>query len=234
MKYRIGDALSGLGRLFFPELCEHCSHELKGGEQVLCLSCILQLPRTGYHLHDDNRAFQNFTGRVPIEKATSFVYFTKQGMMQHLLHRLKYKGRSGIAHYLGRLMGEELKKSGWLDTIDGIAPVPLHKSKMRRRGFNQATLLAEGIAAATGLPVWEHLLIRQQPTESQTRKSRAERVENVRDAFRLATTPAIAYKHVLLIDDVLTTGATLEACAMALRQAAGVQISIATLALATD
>jgi len=234
MKAWLKQGLWGLDRLFFPQCCESCSSELKGDEAILCLSCALALPRTAFHHIAENRAYQNFKGRAPIERATSFVYFTKQGMMQHLLHRLKYSNRPGIGVYLGSLMGEELKKTGWLDTIDAIVPVPLHWSKVRQRGYNQAGLFAEGIAKASGMPVWDRFLVRKQATATQTRKSRAERITNVQEAFRLKRPELLAGKHVLLVDDVLTTGATLEACALELKKAGEVLISVATLALAID
>ncbi|WP_118972279.1 ComF family protein [Taibaiella koreensis] len=234
MKHWVKKGLERLGVLFFPQLCACCNAELNSGEQVLCLSCVLQLPRTAFHHIPENRAFQNFTGRVPIERATSFVYFTKEGMMQHLLHQLKYRNRPDIGRYMGKLMVADLEKAGWLDTIDAIIPVPLHRSKLYQRGYNQATCFAEGIAAAADLPVYDKLLLRKQATATQTRKSRAERIANVQEAFLLKHPEQLAGKHVLLVDDVLTTGATLEACALALKKTSGIQISVATLALAID
>ncbi len=235
MKYAsLSYALSGLSRLFYPSLCACCDTELAGTEKVLCLGCTLQLPRTAYHHIMENRSFQNFMGRIPIIRATSFVYFSKQGMVQHLLHRFKYKGRKEIGNYLGRLLAEELKKSNWLDTIDYIIPVPLHRTKMYKRGFNQAQSFAEGIAAVSGIPVLTQAITRNRPTETQTRKTRAARIENVRNIFSLKQPDKVGNKHILLVDDILTTGATLESCALALQQATRVRISIATLALAID
>jgi competence protein ComFC len=235
MKYAfMRQALHGLAHLFYPESCEGCNNELNANEKVLCLHCSLLLPRTSFHHIQGNKAFQNFIGRVPIEKATSFVFFTKEGLMQHLLHRFKYKGRKEIGTYLGRLLGEELKKCGWLDNIDIIIPVPLHARKEYSRGYNQAQVFAEGIATATGIAVWNTALLRVKNTETQTRKTRAERVENVRNVFKLREPKKLKNKRILLVDDVLTTGATLEACAIELLKAEGVQVSIATIALATD
>ncbi len=230
----INSALSGLIRLFYPELCACCDSELKGTEKTLCLSCTLQLPRTAYHHITENRSFQNFIGRLPIIRATSFVYFSKQGMVQHLMHRFKYKGRKEIGYYLGQLFAEELKKCNWLDTIEAIVPVPLHKTKNHQRGFNQAGLFAEGISAVSGIPVLHHAVYRNRATESQTHKTRAERIENVHAVFSLKQKNKIRGKHLLLVDDVLTTGATLESCALALLKTEQTKISIATLALAID
>lgn len=230
----ISNALSGLVRLFYPELCACCDTELKGTEKTLCLACSLQLPRTAYHHITENRSYQNFIGRVPIIRATSFVYFSKEGMVQHLMHRFKYKGRKEIGYYLGQLFADELKKCNWLDTIDGIVPVPLHKTKNYRRGFNQACLFAEGISAVSGIPVLPRAVLRNKATESQTHKTRVERIENVRAVFSLKQPEKIKGKHLLLVDDVLTTGATLESCALELLKAERTRISIATLALAID
>jgi ComF family protein len=235
MKYTfIRQALHGLAHLFYPELCEGCSNELNVQEKVLCLHCSLLLPRTSFHHIQENKTFQNFIGRVPIEKATSFVFFTKEGLIQHLLHRFKYKGRKEIGTYLGNSLGEELKKCGWLDNIDIIIPVPLYVRKEYSRGYNQARIFAEGIAAVTGITVWNTPLVRLSNTATQTRKSRAERIDNVRDVFNLKQPERLKNKRILLVDDVLTTGATLEACTIELLKAEGVQVSIATIALATD
>lgn len=177
---------------------------------------------------------QILSGRIPIERATSFVYFTKQGIMQHLLHGLKYKNRQQTGTILGTLLAEELKNCGWLDTIDGIIPVPLHRRKALRRGYNQACRFAEGIANASGIPVWDKHIKRIRDTDSQTNKSRAERIENVAGVFEAVKPELLKHKHVLLTDDVLTTGATLESCARALLAIEGIKISIATIAVANE
>lgn len=224
----------GIAHLFYPLHCSLCNRELSGTEEVLCLPCVLQLPRTGFHHILNNPSYQNFTGRIPIEKATSLVYFTKEGMMQHLMHHFKYKGKAVIGKYMGKLLGEELKKYNWLDNIDAIIPVPLHRKKEFKRGFNQSASFAEGIAETSGKPVLSHILKRIKNTSTQTHKSRAERIDNMRDVFELRNKEQINQKHLLLVDDVLTTGATLEACALALLKQVNVKISIATLALAID
>lgn len=235
MKYPfLRHAMSGLAHLFYPGLCDGCGTELNGKEQVLCLHCVTQLPRTSFHHISENKTFRIFMGRVPIEKATSFVFFTKEGLMQHLLHQFKYKGRKEIGHFLGVLFAEELKKNNWLDNIDFIIPVPLFSGKEYTRGFNQATIFADGIASVAGIQVRTDIMARVKNTATQTRKTRAERVENVREVFRLTRPDQLKNKRVLLVDDVLTTGATLEACAMAIFKAQNVQVSIVTIALASD
>jgi ComF family protein len=234
IKSLISQVTASLTHLFYPALCESCNNDLNGDEKVLCLHCALQLPFTAFHLKQENKTFQTFIGRVPIEKATSLVFFTKDGQIQHLLHRFKYKGRKEIGVQLGNLLGTELKKCGWSDNIDIIVPVPLHKAKQHWRGYNQAHIFAEGIAAATDLKVCSDVLERSKKTATQTRKSRAGRVENVRDVFKLRKPDQLKNKHILLVDDVITTGATLEACALSLLQIEGLKVSIATIALATE
>lgn len=228
------DAATALSRLFYPNTCELCNTELQTGEEVLCLHCILALPRTGLHHHQVNKVYQTFTGRMPVVRATAFTYFTKDGMMQHLLHRLKYKGRTPIAGYMGQLFATDLLSNGWLEDIDLLIPVPLHRRKAYRRGFNQSELIARGMAEVTGLAVGAHLLSRSLDTESQTRKNRQERIDNVSDVFRVPQPGLVQDKHLLLVDDVLTTGATLEAAGLSLLEAGARHLSIATLALATD
>lgn len=234
MIHQLSGAWEGLLRLFYPKLCAGCGTDLAGGEKVLCLSCNLRLPRTEYHHIRDNRSFQNFTGRLPIEQATSFVYFAKQGLVQHLMHQFKYRGRKDIGDYLGQLFAVELKKVKGFDTIDMIVPVPLHRRKVALRGYNQAQIFAEGLAAGLGVPVLSGVIERIKATETQTHKTRAERLNNVSNVFRAKRTEAIRGKHLLLVDDVLTTGATLESCALELLRTKNTRISIVTLAVAMD
>ena len=232
--HHLKDAATALVRLFYPHTCELCSTELNAGETVLCLHCVLDLPRTELHRHPVNKVYQTFTGRVPVDRATAFTYFTKEGMMQHLLHRLKYKGRTAIASYLGNLFAADLLATGWLEGIDILVPVPLHRRKAHRRGFNQSELIARGMAETSGLVVGKDTLIRILDTESQTRKSRLDRIGNVSEVFRVPQPALVQDKHLLLIDDVLTTGATLEAAALSLLTAGAKKLSIASLAMAVD
>lgn len=224
----------GLSHLFFPRLCDGCSKPLLPEEDVLCLNCnIYNLPRTAYHHLPENETMLRFSGRFPFEKATSFAYFTAEGLLQHLLHELKYKDRKDIGLFLGRQLGYDLQQTGWATGIDMIVPVPLHPRKEDSRGYNQSTIIATGMAEVLGIPLAPAgALVRTRDTESQTQKTREERVDNMHDAFAVSDTPAFTNRHILLIDDVLTTGATLEACALALLQVPGVRISIATVGLA--
>lgn len=222
----------GLMHLAFPQLCEGCRIPLLLQEHVLCMSCIQQLPQTDFHDRPLNEAATRLAGRVPFEHATAFGYFEPDGLLQHLLHRLKYKRRKEVGLFLGRQAGYSLRHVSWSGALDAIVPVPLHPRKQDARGFNQASLVAQGLGEILSLPVLDKVLIRSRYTESQTKKSREERVINVRDAFRLAKGPGPAAQHVLLIDDVLTTGATLEAAAAPLLQVPGMKISLFTVGLA--
>lgn len=223
----------GLSHLFYPRLCEGCSKPLLAEEEVLCLNCsIYNLPRTAYHHIHENETYMRFAGRVPIEKATSLAYFTHDGLLQHLLHGLKYNDKKEIGRYLGCQLGYDLQQVGWATGIDAIIPVPLHPKKEALRGFDQVALIAEAAGEVLGIPILAKAIRRIKFTESQTRKSREERMLNVDGAFELAQPQLVSGKHILLIDDVLTTGATLEACALVLKQARDVKISIASIGIA--
>ncbi|MEO6831537.1 MAG: ComF family protein, partial [Chitinophagaceae bacterium] len=204
----------GLSHLWLPQLCEGCRQPLHASEKVLCLSCFQELPFV--HFHDDplNAVTVRIAGRIPFQHASAFALFSGDGLLQHLLHRLKYNRRKEIGDFLGRQAAYGLQDSNWVEKIEGIVPVPLHGKKQAWRGFNQTEVIAKGMAEVLAVPVFEKLLIRTRKTESQTTKTREEREENVRDAFALSKSYAEfgnAERHLLLIDDVLTTGATLEA-----------------------
>jgi ComF family protein len=224
----------GIIHLFYPRLCEGCSKPLIAGEEVLCISCAVELPETNYHNIADNETALRFAGRIPFKHATTLAYFTNDGLLQHLLHGLKYKGKKEIGFYLGRRLGLQLRNTEWIDSIDQIVPVPLHIKKQHSRGFNQSAMIAQGISSVTNLPVTEGILTRVRNTETQTHKTRTERVNNMEGAFTVSQPGTITNKHILLCDDVLTTGATLEACALALLAEKGVKISIASIGIAVS
>ena len=215
--------------LVFPHVCEGCGTDNVQADHLLCLRCLSSLPSTNFHLHSNNPIEKIFWGRIPVTSATAQYYFTKESIVQHLMHQLKYKGNKEVGFYLGRLMGLAMAESNRFSFIDALLPLPLHPSKEHKRGYNQATVLCEGISDVLGKPVLKNVVVRPEHTETQTRKSRLERWQNMEGKFELADASAIESKHVLLIDDVITTGATLEACGREILKAEYVQLSIATL-----
>jgi len=221
--------LKGLVCIFYPHVCAACGSVLYFNEKVLCLKCYADLPRTGFHAHADNEVARLFWGRIPVRNATSFIIFNKESRYRKILHELKYKGQELVGTEMGRLFGLELRGTPFA-AADIIHPVPLHPYKLRKRGYNQSTLIAGGMADILHIPMATDLVMRVAVTGSQTRKSRYERWENVRNTFRIPFPEALRNRHILLVDDVITTGATIEACAEALLAVPGVTVSIASLA----
>lgn len=215
--------------LIYPRYCLACDGGLAKGEDTLCSYCLLELPRTNFHLEPDNPLYQRLMMRIRIDHAFSFIYFSRKGIAQKMLHRLKYENAPEIGVMLGKIYGEELRIAGF--TTDVVVPVPLHISKQRVRGYNQSEKFAEGLASVLNVPVDTSSLIRLVKTETQTRKNKLNRWENVREVFALKETGAITGKSVLLTDDVATTGSTLEACAIHLLEA-GCKVSIGCIAFA--
>lgn len=216
--------------LFYPHICSGCGSDLLKEDQLLCIRCLHQLPHTHFAALPGNPVEKDFWGRISITAAYSQFYFSKEFLIQQLIHRLKYKGDKKIGLFLGEMMGKTMIKSNRFNTIDALVPLPMFPGKERRRGYNQATILCNGIAAAMNIPVLVDAVIRKQATETQTRKHRAERWENVKDSFTLNRGNELSGRHLLLVDDVVTTGATLEACGQVMLEAADVKLSIATLA----
>jgi len=226
--------LADLAALFFPRPCLACREPLVAGEAHLCTSCRAELPYTDYHLlpPSQNPLARRFWGRLPVRHTLSYLRFLRHGRVQQLLHQLKYKGQSQVGRALGQLYGAELAEAGLGPEFGLVVPVPLHRRKLARRGYNQAEVFGQGLASALACPHAPHALRRTEHTASQTRKSRTERWQNVAAVFEVAEPAAIAGRHVLLVDDVLTTGATLEACAAVLLAAGASAVSIATIACA--
>ena len=219
----------GLLHLAFPHVCEGCGTDILGKEHWLCLQCVSNLPSTSFHLHAGNPIEKAFWGRLPVMHATAQYYFTKESLMQRLMHQVKYKGNKDLGIYLGKIVGQQLASSNRFRYVDGIVPLPLHKTKERKRGYNQATLLCDGIAETLNKPVWKDVITRNAFTETQTKKNRIERWQNMEGRFELTSPSTVEGKHVLLVDDVITTGATLEACGQELLKAQNIKLSIATL-----
>jgi len=224
--------ISDFINLFFPNLCQACGKSLIKNEHILCLSCLHKLPKTNFHMHENNPISRIFWGRANIHAATSFLFFNKGGQVQKLIHQLKYKANTETGRYLGELLGNDLKKSKLFKDIDVIIPVPLHKKKLHKRGFNQSEIISEGISNSMQVPINIHSLQRLEHTETQTKKTRYSRWENVKGKFGIIDLAGLEGKHILLIDDVLTTGATLESCAQTLLEIPQVTVSMATLAYA--
>lgn len=225
-------AIAGTIHLFFPHHCLGCGSDLLETKNLLCLKCIHDLPHTHFASYADNPVEKIFRGRIKITSAHSEFYFTKDSLIQHLVHLLKYKSNPGIGIYLGECLGNSLLHAGRFNSIDALIPLPLFPEKERKRGYNQAALICKGIHHIIPVPVIKNNLIRQRPTETQTKKHRTERWDNVKDSFVINDPSVLEGKHILLVDDVITTGATLEAAGSALLKLRDLTLSFATLAVA--
>ena len=228
----LSEICQGFAGLFWPNVCTCCSTGLTYGEQYVCSHCLYELPMTHFHKVDDNPVAQIFWGRASVEHATAGYFFRKGNNIQKLVHQVKYKGQKEMGTVLGREMGKSLCESSFAD-IDLIVPVPLHPQKFRKRGYNQSEWIARGVAEVLDKPVDVETVERHFFTDTQTRKKRFDRWENVDSGFRLVRPETFAGRHILLIDDVITTGATLEACIHAVLSAPECKVSVATLAFAS-
>ena len=219
--------------LISPRLCVVCGNRLAVTEETLCSKCYLHLPCTdfGHNLYENVMA-KLFWGQIAIEKATALFYYEPHTETANILYELKYKNHPEIGVVMGRMMAKELKNSGLFDDIDDIVPVPLAKKRERQRGYNQSTELAKGVSEVTGLPIANHIVRRTKFVGSQTQRGRWERNENVENVFELIDGNNISGKHLLLIDDVVTTGATIVACAKEMQKASHVKISVLALGFA--
>jgi ComF family protein len=218
--------------LFFPRLCQACENLLYKNEETLCTRCLATLPKTNFHRFHDNPVMEVFWGRVSIHSASSYLYYSKAGKTQHLIHRFKYHGKREVGQVLSRMFADELKDSPDFRHIDAIIPVPLHWTKLKTRGFNQSEVIAFAMAPKLGAAVIKDVLIRHSATDTQTKKSRSQRLENVKGKFGVENSEKIAGKHVLIVDDIITTGSTIEACALLMTEIPGVKVSLASLGFA--
>lgn len=224
----INDFLS----LIYPVRCEACGSNLFGHETFLCNYCRLNLPKSGYHLRTGHELEQTFAGRVPTVHCGSFYLFEKSGGIQNMLHAIKYAGQKELGAYLGELYASDLVKDHCWQDIDLIIPIPLHRNKLRQRGYNQSEWFAKGLSQGMNRQLDASLLERRVETATQTKKKKYQRWENVENIFTLKHAEQLANKHVLLVDDVVTTGATIEAAWLALKEAVGIKISVASIAFA--
>ncbi|MFH4963505.1 phosphoribosyltransferase family protein [Gaetbulibacter sp. M235] len=224
--------LKSIINLFFPKVCYTCHELLNDNELDLCTNCRNNLPVTDFHFNDNDTVLKIFYGRVKVENATALLRFEKKGMVQQLIHGLKYKGQEQIGVFLGDWLGSDLKTIKAYEDIDMVIPVPLHKKKLKKRGYNQVTKFGQHIAEALNVLYADDVLLKVTNTNSQTLKNRLARWTNNDELFMLQNKNSIANKHILLVDDLITTGATMEACITALQQAENVKISVAAMAIA--
>ena len=225
------DLWDDLLSLLFPRICYACGNHLMRNEKLICTECYVLIPRTNYHLEEDNPVARIFWGRCRIERAAAFSFYNRDSRIRRLIHNLKYKGVQDIGPELGKMYGLVLMNSGFTKDIDLIIPVPLHPSKERLRGFNQSYLISLGISKVTGINVDSTSLCRVSSTSTQTKKSRYERWKNVEGTFMVQDSSSVTGKHILLVDDVITTGSTMESCVNELLKSEGVRVSVAALAV---
>ncbi|RIV18223.1 ComF family protein [Fibrisoma montanum] len=227
----IRSVIADFADLLFPTLCLSCNSALQENEQILCTDCRISLPETGQHHEPNPQALNKFAGKVPIQFAASYLYYTKGGTVQKLIHHIKYKGKKEAAREIAGWYGYQLKDtSNWLNVADLIIGVPLHKNRQRQRGYNQADWIAEGLSESLGIPFRTDVLIRTKFLSSQTRKNRIERWENVSSVFAVQNADVVKDRNIVVVDDVLTTGATVEACAAELLKAGCKSVGILTIA----
>lgn len=228
--YRTIRLLQDFFNLLLPQLCLACGLPLVGGERLICLACQYRMPKTRFESYRDNPVARLFWGRVPVENAVSYFRYYRGSPYQGLIHSLKYGDRKDAGTELGRLLGMELRDSGFAG-CELIIPVPLHRGKQLKRGYNQCDPICQGLSRSLGIKWQRNVLVKNLRSSSQTDKSRIRRWSNVEGAFKVIAPGVISGKHILLVDDVVTTGATLESCANAILAVPGTRISIATLAV---
>lgn len=216
--------------LLFPRYCKVCGRRLMQSEQHLCLGCLLELPRTHYERDPNNLLMQHFIEWPEAVSAIAYFYYYKEGKYCNLIHHLKYYDHPEVGTYLGRLAANELRASGFFDGIDLIAPIPLSKKKFRKRGYNQCDYIARGISEITGIPMYTDCIERLIDTDTQTHKGQKERWRNTEGIFQIANLAILKGKHILIVDDVSTTGATLHACISTLLTVPSVHVSVFALA----
>ena len=227
---RLKCVVEELTHFFYPNCCVICKNKLHHKEMGVCLQCIYKLPKTNNFKEPNNIGEVLLAGRFPFERVASLAFFTKEGALQTLIHELKYNNKPYIGNLLGSIFGDDLLGSSFIESIDVIVPVPLHPKKKIIRGYNQAEAFAQGISKGTSIPVSVNDLVRVINNPTQTKRTKTQRWENVKGIFEVKEAEVFQNKHVLLVDDVITTGSTLEACANALLECRDIKISIATIA----
>lgn len=223
--------IQSITNLFFPKVCYACLNMLQDNEDTICLDCRHDLPVTNFHFEDNDGVKKVLYGRAKIEHGTALLRFEKRGLVQQLIHGLKYKGYESVGFVLGNWLGGELQCVDAYKTVDVVIPVPLHKDKLKVRGYNQVAKFGQQIAAALNADYVDDVLLKIINSKSQVTKKRFARWQNNTALFALENATKIENKHILLVDDIITTGATLEACINVLNEAKGVKISVATMAI---
>lgn len=218
--------------IIYPRTCEACEDVLLGGENLICMNCMIDLPRTNSHIQKLDKVSNRFWGKIPVTDTITFLKFSKKGKVQKLLHALKYRNKPEVGKYLGKIYGVDLKAGGFDKKIDLIIGVPLHPTKLKQRGYNQSDCIAEGLSEALEVPFETNAVKRLIHTASQTKKSRIERFQNVENIFEVIDFEMIKNKRIAIVDDVLTTGSTLESLGITLLNAEAKEISIVTIAAA--
>ncbi|WP_372746486.1 ComF family protein [Lutibacter sp.] len=216
--------------IFYPDICLCCKNYLTKNEQDICVFCRNDLPLTNFCSETPNLVEKTFYGRIPIQTGTALFYFLKKGKIQQLIHQLKYKGQQQVGSFIGNWLAEEMLASNRFKDIDCIIPVPLNLKKQKKRGYNQVTTFGQSLSTVLNIPFYEHILKKKTAKNSQTKLIRLDRWRNVEELFYTENEFELANKHILLIDDIITTGATLEACYLALNTCKNIKISIACMA----
>lgn len=232
MKFVPREILEDFISLIYPNYCLACSGSLVKGEDSVCSHCLLDLPKTNFHKQPNNDLYERLSLRFPLQHAFAYYYFKKGSKVQELLHQLKYKHHPEIGQKIGRVLGQELVLTQFENAFDLIVPVPLHPSRKRSRGYNQSEEFAKGLSEVLRIGYTDNFIKRSVQTQTQTRKSKLNRWRNVSEVFEMKNEEEVKGKRILLVDDVVTTGATLEACARSLLQAGCSEISIACIAVA--
>ena len=229
-KFFVTNIFANLFDIFFPESCLNCRQQLEIRGKYLCFTCLSELPLTHFSFQEKNELENSFKGRISLEAATSLLYFEKKGVVQKLIHELKYKNKPEIGSFLGKWLAEEMLSGNRFPEIDFVIPVPLHPDKEKQRGYNQVHTFANALAETLNAELKLHVLTKTINNQTQTVKSRQERIVNSEDQYLVSDPTQIKDKHILLVDDTITTGATIQTCVDSLCAVSGLKISLASMA----